>query len=248
MMRLRSLGVLVGVLGITMLAACGSDETNDGGSGGTAGATGGSAGNAGQAGTGGDAGQGGATGGTGGGAGQGGTGGSAGQGGATGGSAGEAGAAGNAGSAGSGGATALCEPFAVDLHVADTWYFTLSDTESHVQEPSAWDFKLAKSGKGPWITLGAGVEAINLGNGDSFLDVIEAPDTGFDGDPDLIGDTWRSGGAGETGYTMSENIYVLKLDDGTYAKLTVTMAKAGKVAFDAFHQSDGSRNLVCSMP
>ncbi|HPB94835.1 MAG TPA: hypothetical protein PKW66_02925, partial [Polyangiaceae bacterium] len=164
------------------------------------------------------------------------------------GSAGEAGAAGNAGSAGSGGATALCEPFAVDLHVADTWYFTLSDTESHVQEPSAWDFKLAKSGKGPWITLGAGVEAINLGNGDSFLDVIEAPDAGFDGDPDLIGDTWRSGGAGETGYTMSENIYVLKLDDGTYAKLTVTMAKAGKVAFDAFHQSDGSRNLVCTMP
>ena len=83
---------------------------------------------------------------------------------------------------------------------------------------------------------------------DALRDPRLAPDAGFDGDPDLIGDTWRSGGAGETGYTMSENIYVLKLDDGTYAKLTVTMAKAGKVAFDAFHQSDGSRNLVCTMP
>ncbi len=164
-----------------------------------------------------------------------------------GGSAGMAGSAGEAGSAGSGG-DALCGALAIDLHAAEMWYFTLSDLTEHEQEPAAWDLKMGKSGAGPWITLGTGVEAVNLGNTESFVEVVEAPDTGYDADPDFIGDTWRSGGAGETGYTMSENVYVVKLQDGSYAKLWVTSAKAGKITLEAYHQGDGTRDLACTMP
>lgn len=256
MLGKQSLSAFVGLLGVIAFVACGSSDEDEG-TGGTSGASGAS----GTGGTGETGGTGGA-GGTGETGGTGGTGGSAGEGGATGGSAGEAGSggtagvgggagtAGSAGEAGSGGSGggALCGDLAIDLHVAETWYVTLSDMTEHSQEPTAWDLKMGKTGSGPWITLGTGVEAIDLGNAESFVEVVQAPDAGYDADPDLIGDTWRTGGAGETGYTMSENVYVVKLQDGSYAKLTVTSAKAGKITLDAFHQGDGSRDLACTMP
>jgi hypothetical protein len=118
--------------------------------------------------------------------------------------------------------------------------------KEHATEPSDWDLKMGKSGAGPWITLGKDVQAINLGAGMTFVQVMEAPDAGYQDDPDLIGGTWNNGGAGETGYEMSNNVYVLKLTDQTFAKLAVTSAKAGAVTFDAFHQGDGSRDLACA--
>lgn len=238
-----------GAVTLLVLSACGSDDGDAGGAGtgGVAG-TGGGAGEAGAAGTAGTGGTGGTTntGGTGGTTNTGGTGGVAGEGGSTGGSAGEAGAGASAGAGG--GSSTLCDELAIDLHTAENWFFTLSDMTEHSTEPAAWDVKMGKSGSGPWITLGEGVEAINLGSDQTFVEVVEAPDTGYQDDPDLIGDSWRTGGAGETGYVMSENVYVLKLQDGTYAKLAVTSAKAGAITLDAFHQADGSTDLTCAMP
>lgn len=244
MLRSHCLYGVFGILAFTAFVACGSGDEDEGtggssGSGGSAGAagTGGSSGSGGSAGSAGDAGAGGAAG----------TGGEAG-------SAGAAGTAGTAGSAGQGSAgaaggsgAAACADLEVNLHDADNWYVTLADMTEHETEPAAWDLQIGKTGAGPWITLGDGVEAINLGSTDAFVDVVQAPDTGYDPDPDLIGDTWKTGGAGETGFDMSDNVYVIHLADDTYAKVTVTSAKAGLIMLEAFHQADGSTDLACTM-
>jgi hypothetical protein len=47
---------------------------------------------------------------------------------------------------------------------------------------------------------------------------------------------------------MSENVHVVKLQDGTYAKIAVTSAKSGKITLAAYHQGDGSRDLACTTP
>jgi hypothetical protein len=242
MLRNKAILCILGVVALVSFAACAGDDEGEGSNGGT----GGAAGTAGAAGTGGVGGTGGSAG-TGATAGQAGEAGSAGSG-STGGTAGSAGGAGEAGAGGSSGATVACDELVIDLHEADTWYFTLADMTEHDAEPASWDVMMGKTGSGPWITLREGVEAIDLGSGEDFVDVIEAPDSGYDADADLIGGDWKSGGAGETGYTMSENVYVLKLADDTYAKLMVTSAEAGAITIDAFHQSDGTRDLACTQP
>ena len=108
---------------------------------------------------------------------------------------------------------------------------------------------------GPSFELGANVQAIDLGNTDAFDDVDEVPETGYATDGAdvagmIIGTSYRSGGTGSTGFTMSENIYALKIGDGngnfTYAKIEVKQAKAGEVHVLAYWQPDGSRDVSTS--
>ncbi len=107
---------------------------------------------------------------------------------------------------------------------------------------------------GPTLEIGDHVQAVNLGNTQSFDEVTELPEDGYaaDGDEMVIGISYRTGGAGETGYTMSENIYGLKIDDGegnaTYAKIEVLMAQNGEVRIMAYWQPDGSRNVSTTTP
>lgn len=62
----------------------------------------------------------------------------------------------------------------------------------------------------------------------------------------------RTGGSGSTGYIMSENVYVLKLDHGdgdvTYGKIEVLQAQAGVVLVLAYWQADGTGNLLTAEP
>lgn len=115
------------------------------------------------------------------------------------------------------------------------------------KEATTWDLYMAHD-DGPNMYLGNGVTGQNLGNAKTYHQVDTAPDSGYETDdtttPKLvIGTTWRNGGSGTTGYIMTKNIYVVKLADGTYAKLEVLSAKSGKIHILCYRQGNGTRDL-----
>ena len=103
------------------------------------------------------------------------------------------------------------------------------------------------------MKLGPGVTAQSLGSAQDYPDVDEAPASGYQAD-DLvnevyvIGDTWRNGGSGTTGFLMSENVYAVKLADGTYAKIEVLSAQSGEVHILCDHPADRTRVIGTSSP
>ena len=123
-----------------------------------------------------------------------------------------------------------------------------------VADPLAQDYDLyVAHTDGPTFELGSHVQAINLGNEHGFHEIDELPPEGYAADGEdiselIIGTSYRSGGVGSTGYIMSENIYALRLDHGegvySYAKLEILQARAGVVHVLAYHQADGSTNVL----
>ena len=108
-----------------------------------------------------------------------------------------------------------------------------------------FDLYMAHDGPGPNFKLGPGVTAINLGADADYHEVSQAPADGYEADDSsyVIGTSFIAGGEGSTGYDMTENVYVLTLSDGTYAKVEVLSAVAGVVHVLCYHQPDGSRDL-----
>ena len=149
--------------------------------------------------------------------------------------------------------TTYCGEFSFNLHSATAgWvYLKLSDMTANLTEVDQYDFKighLAKAEDIDYILLGQGVQAQNLGNETAFSDVVEAPEGGYasdDGEDYVIGTDWQIGGSCPTGWTMSENVYALVLQDGTYAKISVTYAMQGDFLIAGFRQADESRDLTC---
>lgn len=123
----------------------------------------------------------------------------------------------------------------------------LSTMKVSGKEATDFDLYMAHD-DGPNMYLGPGVTGQNLGDGTAYHQLDTAPDTGYVADDTgggklVIGTSWRSGGSGTTGFTMNKNIYVVKLADGTYAKIEVLSAKAGEVHVLCYRQSDGTRNI-----
>jgi hypothetical protein len=129
-------------------------------------------------------------------------------------------------------------------------FITLSDMQVHYEDITDYDLVFARvSGQGPTGYLGNGVTAVNAGNEIPFESFNEAPGEGYAADDTepVIGSSWNDGGSGQEGFDANGNVYVLKLADGTYAKIAVTGAKNGKATADAYHQPDGSSDLNCEL-
>ena len=120
------------------------------------------------------------------------------------------------------------------------------------QQETTWDFWVSHGDPvdgGPQIVLGTGVTAQSLGDTKAFHDVTAAPADGYTADDEaskkyVVGATWRNGGEGTTGFSMSKFVYILKLADGTHAKIEVLSAKSGEVHILAYHQPDKSTDLT----
>ncbi len=127
-------------------------------------------------------------------------------------------------------------------------------TMSVIGEMAASDYDIYVSHlSGPTLELNDHVQAVDLGNAKGFDEIDEAPETGYASDGEgvenmVIGIGYRSGGTGSSGYIMTGNIYVLKIDNGTrgvtYAKIEVKQAMNGEVHVLAYWQPDGSRNIA----
>lgn len=120
------------------------------------------------------------------------------------------------------------------------------DTMGTLSERIVWDFELFSEG-GPAIRLGMNVTGLDNGNAADFHDVDAAPEgESYMGDnlPDyVIGNGFRNGGSGSEGFVMTQNVYILKRADGSYAKLEVLSAKNGIFGFHIYHQPDGTTDL-----
>jgi hypothetical protein len=132
-------------------------------------------------------------------------------------------------------------------------YLRVSDLTVSYEAVENFDFLFQRKHPGPFIKLGPGVSGLNLGNEKNFAEVVSAPTAGYitdEGDnPDegtmVIGRDWYSGGQGSSGFEMSNNVYLLKLADGSFAKIMVNFAKKGEVIIDAFRPVDGSADISC---
>ena len=123
----------------------------------------------------------------------------------------------------------------------------LTEMQAKDDISGGFDVLVSKSGAGPVILLGDGVTAQNLGNGSAFDDVDEVPADNYAADADgapVIGASWRDGGSGQTGFTMTSNVYAIKRTDETYAKMMVLSAKGGNIEVVFFYQPDGSTNVA----
>ena len=123
-------------------------------------------------------------------------------------------------------------------------------------EATEWDLYVdhdAPADGGPNMKLGPGVTAQSLGNSQDYHDTDEAPAGGYQADDPgsevyVIGDTWRAGGTGTTGFIMSENVYAVELADGTYAKIEVLSAQSGEIHVLCYRQADGSHFIGTTYP
>ena len=89
--------------------------------------------------------------------------------------------------------------------------------------------------------------AFSLGSDFDFHEESEAPVDGYTADTDetlVIGQSFQVGGDGTAGYTMSEDIWIILLADGTYAKVEFLSAKSGVFEILAWLQTDGSRYIA----
>ncbi len=146
---------------------------------------------------------------------------------------------------------AACTEISFDMHESASGqvFVVLSEMTAYLEDTSTYDFVFAKvHGQGPTGYLGDGVAALNVGDGTAFEEYDEAPAGEYseDGDGPVIGTGWQEGGSGTEGFIPTGNIYVLKLANGTFAKISVTSAKDGLVTIDAFHQANGSNDLQCA--
>ena len=132
----------------------------------------------------------------------------------------------------------------------------LASMEVVGMEATEWDLYVdhdAPSDGGPNMKLGPGVTAQSLGSSQDYHAVDVAPVDGYLTDDTgneiyVIGDTWRAGGSGTTGFIMSENVYAVKLADGTYAKIEVLSAQSGVVHVLCYRQAGGSRFIGTTSP
>ena len=143
-----------------------------------------------------------------------------------------------------------CTTLSFDMHEPDSGqvFITLKDMQHHYEDMTDYDIVFARvHGQGPTGYLGNGVTALNAGNETAFSDFNIAVSDGYAADDTkpIIGSSWQNGGSGTEGYVVTGNVYVLKLADGTYAKIAVTSAKGGLATIDAFYQADGSTDLTC---
>lgn len=123
-------------------------------------------------------------------------------------------------------------------------------------EATEWDLYMdhdAPADNGPNMKLGPGVTAQSLGSSQDYHAVDAAPAGGYLADDPgnevyVIGDTWRAGGEGATGFIMSEDVYAVKLADGTYAKIEVLSAQSGEVHVLCYLRSGGSRFIGTASP
>jgi len=118
-------------------------------------------------------------------------------------------------------------------------------------ETETWDLWLAYDGPGSNFHLGEGHMALNLGNELSFHEVTEAPESGYAKDfPSkgeyVIGTSFSQGSTCTA--PMTHNIYVIKLQDGTFVKTTVVKSASGLYQVWVYHQVTGSRDLATSLP
>ncbi len=143
-----------------------------------------------------------------------------------------------------------CTELTLDLHDGTGQALVkLANMTITTEDIESYDFAMVNQmPEPPAIYLGPLAQAVDLGSGMSFMDVVEAPLNGYanDSDESVIGTGWRTGGSGQQGHEMSGNVYVLKLGDNIYGKIRVTSAKQGVVTIDAFHQDDGSADLECA--
>jgi hypothetical protein len=111
-------------------------------------------------------------------------------------------------------------------------------------------FKLCRPGTSVYV----------LGNDIPFNEVLEAPlDATYitdDGTDYAISsdhenpDSFKDGGVGEDpeGYDMTENIYILSLGDGSYAKMEVLSAAGGTIKTKFYRDPRGGSNLRTTIP
>jgi hypothetical protein len=121
------------------------------------------------------------------------------------------------------------------------------DTMGTLSERIVWDFELFSEGGGPAIRLGLNVTGLDNGNAADFHDVDAAPEgesyTGDNLSDYVIGNGFRNGGSGSEGFVMTQNVYILRRADGSYAKLEVLSARNGIFGFQVYHQPDGTTDL-----
>jgi len=146
-----------------------------------------------------------------------------------------------------------CNELHLDLHEGSGQAFVDLSTMTVVNEDTdVYDFVMVNEMPNPpSIYLGPNVVAQNLGDADSFLEVVESLEDGFledDENGSVIGTAWESGGSGASGYEMSNDVYLLKLSSGRYGKIMVTSAKQGKITLDAYATETDSLDLTCAWP
>jgi hypothetical protein len=146
----------------------------------------------------------------------------------------------------------------VNIHAGKV-YVRISDYQNSIVNTDIdltnCDIIVDHNDDGPNFVLCYQTSALVLGNDQLFHDVLEAPldatyltDDGTDyvipnvqSDPDA----WTDGGAGEDvgGYDMTQNIYILHLGDGSYAKMEVVHAEGGTVTTKFYRDPEGGNNL-----
>jgi len=144
-----------------------------------------------------------------------------------------------------------CFELEFDVETVDPIYiqFSTATATGDLESITGYDVRVEKVlGVGPGFFLGPDVGGIDLGSDDGFVDVVEAPESGYaeDGDDPVIGHGYTDGGSGATGFEMSGNVYVMLLADGSHAKMSVTSAVAGLITVDAFWSE--SEDLTCAWP
>ncbi|MBU1240306.1 hypothetical protein KKF84_15990 [Myxococcota bacterium] len=137
----------------------------------------------------------------------------------------------------------------ISLHDAGTQMMNLRTKEAGGDLPSCDFGFLDDEAAGPRILLCPNTVAYNAGNAEDFLDVTVAPDdVTYESDAGtdyVIDNTWLDGGSCATGWTCNGNIYILLLQDGSYAKIEVTYGMGGTVTVMAFRDIDGADDLTC---
>ncbi len=143
--------------------------------------------------------------------------------------------------------TPICRVIEIDLHVNSSFKVDAINYTATANNDRC-DFVFAKSGSGPMIALCDGISARDNGNGQTFVGLIEAPNLEhtIDSPPNyVIGDSWKTGGTSTTGFIMSKNIYTLKRENNSYAKIEVISAIAGKIKIKLFSDPNFGNNLNC---
>ena len=119
----------------------------------------------------------------------------------------------------------------------------LTEMVAKDDDGGVWDVMVSKSAAGPVILLGEETLGLDLGAEAGFDDVDEVPADGYLADTEeasVIGQSWMDGGVGETGFTMTGNLYALYRPELGYAKMTVLSAVAGTIEVLLYFQADGS--------
>ncbi|MBN2798053.1 MAG: hypothetical protein JXX28_02810 [Deltaproteobacteria bacterium] len=119
----------------------------------------------------------------------------------------------------------------------EAWFFV--DMEAMMvgyQADAPYTWMMQKAPPVPPISLGEGVEVVNLGPV-GFHEVDLGPAEGWVRSGTFDTD-WQAGGQGSTGFVMSGNVYALRTPEGRYGKVEILSAQAGEVRWLAYLQED----------